>query len=100
MESKFKKYALEQEELWNNELGQQWARNFTSMDNFLCPWTEELFDSAKIQLEEKVIDIGCGAGTVAFEACNKVGNTGKVLGIDISGPLIDCANQRNKNFLR
>ena len=37
MEDLFKKYSSEQEELWNNDLGEQWAKNFKSLDSFLKP---------------------------------------------------------------
>ena len=98
MEDLFKKYSSEQEELWNNDLGEQWAKNFKSLDSFLKPWGDEILNIAKINSGESVIDIGCGAGTIAFEVLKKVGTTGKVLGIDISDPLINCAKKRKEKL--
>lgn len=49
-----------------------------------------------LQLNEgmRVADIGCGAGTAAFEMASIVGPSGAVIGIDISEALIDVAKRR------
>ncbi len=39
-------------------------------------------DLANIQPGEKVLDVGCGTGTLAMEAARRVGTTGRVVGID------------------
>jgi ubiquinone/menaquinone biosynthesis C-methylase UbiE len=42
------------------------------------------FDIAKIEEGESVLDLGSGSGMDSFIAGNKVGSTGRVLGIDIT----------------
>src|SRR3990170_912157 len=37
---------------------------------------------ARIQPGEKVLDVGCGTGTLAMEVAPRVGATGRVVGID------------------
>jgi ubiquinone/menaquinone biosynthesis C-methylase UbiE len=39
-------------------------------------------DLAQLQAGEAVLDVGCGTGTLAMEACKRVGATGRVCGID------------------
>jgi ubiquinone/menaquinone biosynthesis C-methylase UbiE len=45
---------------------------------------------------ECVLDVACGTGLVALAAARAVGTTGAVLGIDLSGHMIDAARQRAK----
>ena len=43
---------------------------------------------------ERVLDVACGTGLVTFDAARAVGPNGRVLGIDISGGMVDAARQR------
>jgi ubiquinone/menaquinone biosynthesis C-methylase UbiE len=42
----------------------------------------------------QVLDIACGTGLVSFEAARAVGPDGHVLGVDLSGRMINCAERR------
>jgi len=46
---------------------------------------------ADLKLGETVIDLGCGGGLDAFLAAQQVGETGKVIGIDMTPEMIDKA---------
>jgi ubiquinone/menaquinone biosynthesis C-methylase UbiE len=77
-------------------------------------WQVQLTDARKALLEfaapaagERVLDIACGTGLVAFEAAQRVGPSGQVLGIDLSGRMTESAQHRaqalgqsNCSFLR
>lgn len=43
---------------------------------------QRTIDLAHIQPGEKVLDVGCGTGTLAIEVQQRVGETGRVFGID------------------
>ncbi|MFX1511255.1 MAG: arsenite methyltransferase [Promethearchaeota archaeon] len=55
---------------------------------------------ASIQLGEVVVDLGSGAGIDCFLAVQKVGKTGKVIGIDMTQNMIDKARKfaREENY--
>ncbi len=55
---------------------------------------------ASIKEGETVLDLGSGGGLDCFIAAKKVGNTGKVIGVDMTPSMIDRAreNARNGNY--
>lgn len=53
-----------------------------------------LADLAQLQPGEKVLDAGCGTGTLAIEAARRVGETGAVFGIDASPEMIATARAK------
>src|SRR6516162_7181550 len=59
------------------------------VDTFLFrgQWRElrrKTADLANLQAGEQVLDVGCGAGTLAMEIARRVGREGRVAGIDPS----------------
>jgi len=57
------------------------------LDTFLLRgWLRELrqrtANLARLQLGEKVLDVGCGTGTLAIEVQQRVGATGRAFGVD------------------
>jgi SAM-dependent methyltransferase len=55
---------------------------------------------ASIKKGETVLDLGSGAGFDAFLAVDKVGDTGKVIGVDMTPEMINKANEnaKKRNF--
>ena len=51
-------------------------------------------DLAQLQPGEAVLDVGCGTGTLALEARERVGITGRVCGIDPSRQMITYARRK------
>ena len=55
---------------------------------------ERLLDPARLRPGDSVLDVGCGTGTLAIAAKQRVGPTGSVYGIDASMPMIARATRK------
>src|SRR5215813_8464359 len=60
----------------------------------LDPITRRLLREAGISPGMRVLDVGSGAGDVAFLAAELVGTSGEVVGIDLAPAAIDVARSR------
>lgn len=54
----------------------------------------ELMARAALMPGERVLDVASGTGLIAFAAANAVGARGRVVGVDLSGQMVDAASQR------
>jgi ubiquinone/menaquinone biosynthesis C-methylase UbiE len=55
---------------------------------------EKTLDLARLAKGESVLDVGCGTGTLAIAAKYRVGNLGKVTGVDASPEMIGRATKK------
>lgn len=53
-----------------------------------------LLAAAALRGGERVLDVACGTGLVSFAAARSVGPAGRVLGVDLSGAMVDAARER------
>ncbi|HKE94278.1 MAG TPA: methyltransferase domain-containing protein [Povalibacter sp.] len=53
-----------------------------------------LLSLAAIEAGEQVLDVACGTGLVTLDAARDTGPTGRVVGVDISGEMVDAAQRR------
>ena len=60
----------------------------------LAPAVAKVMACASPASGERVLDVACGTGLAALAAAQAVGPTGRVLGIDLSGRMIDAARSR------
>lgn len=79
---------------WNGPSGQRWTDRQELQDRLLAPVLGILIDRAKPAPGEHVLDVGCGCGATTVAFAEKVGASGRVLGIDISAPMLERARQR------
>ncbi|MEO7336234.1 MAG: class I SAM-dependent methyltransferase [Caldimonas sp.] len=79
---------------WNGVLGQRWAEMQREIDGIVVPFGNAAMKLAAPQQGEQVIDIGCGCGDTTFELARAVGAGGRVLGVDVSRPMLDVAMTR------
>ena len=88
----------EQYEFWNKGIGQKWVKEDESMNERFTILTKEFFSRAKINKDDRILDIGCGGGITSFEASKLVGENGYVIGADISEILLDLAKRKYSNI--
>lgn len=88
----------EQIEYWNEKAGPQWAESKDEVDRMIEPHLHALLELAAPVAGEQVLDVGCGAGATTVELARRVVPGGRVLGIDISAPLLDAAKLRTRGL--
>jgi ubiquinone/menaquinone biosynthesis C-methylase UbiE len=84
---------IDQIAYWNGPGGQHWADRQQIQDLVLAPVSEILIDRARVKAGERIVDVGCGCGATTIALAQRVGPSGYVLGVDISGPMLARARQ-------
>ncbi|MFM8941367.1 MAG: class I SAM-dependent methyltransferase [Phenylobacterium sp.] len=83
-----------QESYWNDVAGRTWAALQDRIDRQIRPLGLAAMDHLAPAAGEAVIDVGCGCGDTSLELARRVGPEGEVLGLDISGPMLEVARRR------
>ncbi|AXB75768.1 class I SAM-dependent methyltransferase [Novosphingobium sp. P6W] len=78
---------------WNGRSGERWVANQQRLDAMLDVFGKAAIAAAAPLQGEKVVDVGCGAGASSFALAELVGAHGRVIGLDISAPLIAHARE-------
>jgi ubiquinone/menaquinone biosynthesis C-methylase UbiE len=89
-----KRAIPDQIEYWNTEGGRSWTARQQSWDVTMKPISDAALVRAQVEPGERVIDIGCGCGATSLELARLVGREGRVLGIDVSKPMLNRAKER------
>jgi len=79
---------------WNGDSGRRWATDPDRRDRVLHNVAAALLEAADLTVGDAVLDLGCGCGATSLVAARGVGPDGAVLGVDLSGPMLDVARQR------
>ncbi len=79
---------------WNGPGGRHWVDRQQAQDVVLAPVLAAALGRAAIRPGERAVDIGCGCGASTIEIARLVGAGGRVLGIDISAPMLGRAAER------
>ncbi|HSU43472.1 MAG TPA: methyltransferase domain-containing protein [Casimicrobiaceae bacterium] len=85
---------------WNGDLGERWAAMQREIDRIVVPFGEAALAAAAPRPGERVIDVGCGCGDTSIEIARSVGETGRVLGVDVSQPMLEVARSRAASINR
>ena len=80
---------------WNGILGQRWVAFQPQLDRMIEAFGAAALRAAAAQPGERVLDIGCGCGSSSLALAQAVGPQGRVLGVDISQPMLAVARQRS-----
>ena len=81
---------------WNGPAGDRWARLADTQDLMIGELGLAAMDACAIEPGQAVLDIGCGSGSTTLEIARRVGPEGRVLGIDISTPMLEVAEARRQ----
>jgi len=79
---------------WNGKGGDTWVARQEQTDSTLTPVTDALLAFAAPRAGERVVDIGCGCGAPTLEFARAVGPSSRVVGLDISGPMLAEGERR------
>ncbi|MGE3619884.1 MAG: class I SAM-dependent methyltransferase [Acidimicrobiia bacterium] len=71
--------------------GVDWVRNERIVDAVFAPFTAALLDAAHLGSARRILDVGCGSGTL-LEAATTAGAA--AVGVDISPAMVDAARRR------
>ena len=74
---------------WDKAVGDYEAGWRTQLE----PAQTLMLDMAALRPGEQVLDVACGTGLVSFRAADAVGETGTVIGTDISGEMVETARR-------
>ncbi|QMU59541.1 MAG: methyltransferase domain-containing protein [Boseongicola sp.] len=84
----------DQAEFWNGRSGLSWITNEQEQDHLLAAASKAVLAAACLSPGERILDIGCGTGSLSLEAAKSVGASGQVLATDISAPLLRRTSER------
>lgn len=81
-------------QFWNSAAGEKWVRHQEVIDEQLEAVTDFLLQTAAPRSGEAVLDVGCGTGATLLRLAAIVGPEGRVLGCDVSAPMLTLARKR------
>ena len=88
---------VDQATAWDGPDGEYWAAHQARFDATIGPHHSVLMAAAAVAPGERVLDIGCGNGQTSRDAARAAGESGLVLGVDLSGPMLARAAQLAKD---
>ncbi len=84
----------EQIEFWNGDAGKRWVTQQVRLDAMLGEISAAALKNANAKPGEHVLDVGCGCGDTSLKLAEAVGANGRVVGLDISEPMLAQAKSR------
>jgi ubiquinone/menaquinone biosynthesis C-methylase UbiE len=83
---------------WNGPVGERWAQFQEALDARIRVYGKDLL--AKVELREglRVLDVGCGCADMTMDAARAVGTTGRVVGVDVSRPMLARGRERARDL--
>jgi ubiquinone/menaquinone biosynthesis C-methylase UbiE len=79
---------------WNDDMARRWLANEDAMNRAMTPFGEAAVVLAAAAPGERVLDVGCGTGPSTRSLADAVGARGRVLGVDVAGPVLEEARKR------
>jgi SAM-dependent methyltransferase len=79
---------------WNTTAGETWVERQAQLDRQLAVLGLEALGALAPVAGDRILDIGCGCGDSTLQIAARVGPSGAVLGVDVSGPMLEVAGRR------
>ena len=86
-----------QERAWDGDEGGLWAVHADLLEHVFVRYDDPLLDAAGLGAGTRVLDIGCGTGSLTRTAARRAA-PGPVVGVDLSAAMIDVARMRATDF--
>ena len=83
-----------QHEYWNTVAGPRWVGLDGFVERRIGAVNDLLLARSEVREGDSVIEIGCGTGAATVPFAEAVGPQGRVLGVDISEPMLAAAQRR------
>ena len=84
----------EQRGYWNQQAGPVWVAYQERLDRQIGPHGERALAALAAAPGERILDIGCGCGDSSLALAERVTPGGRVLGLDLSEPMLARARER------
>lgn len=85
---------VEQMDYWNGAGGEHWVAEQVRYDEISAEFGARIVAVLAPVPGDRVLDVGCGNGALSLAIAPLVAPAGLVLGLDISGPMLETARQR------
>lgn len=79
---------------WNGVAGQAWVDAQSLLDSMFAPIEQHLVDATVERGATRILDVGCGTGSVTLSIARRLGVNSMSIGVDISEPMIAHARER------
>ena len=79
---------------WTGRHGDHWVHHRDRYDRMLEAFGVAVIDGAEVQVGDRVLDVGSGAGATTIMAARSTGSEGHVTAIDLSPALLATATDR------
>ena len=86
--------AADQRRYWNTVAGPRRVQNHEFIERRNSAVDQLLLACAAPAQSEAVLEVGCGTGATLFHLAAAVGPPGRVVGVDISQPMLEFARRR------
>jgi SAM-dependent methyltransferase len=84
----------EQNEYWNGPAGQRWVAYQEDFDRVIGVFGEAALARLPLAPGARVLEVGCGSGTILLDLAQRIAPGGTLVGVDISRPLVERARER------
>ncbi len=78
---------------WDGDEGRRWVTHADVLERSTAGYDAALWEAAALTPADRVLDVGCGTGSTTRAAARQA-SAGTVLGVDLSGPMLEVARRR------